>query len=415
MPEIWTALTGVIILFLFWRQLVVFKMRRKINYAPLVLIVGMISSISLFVFSVGSGDLKNDLQYALLPVLISLIFYMVMYIMFQLKVNSDKAEKEEHKKLLTILISDIKEYFGVLNDKLSAIESMDEKTLDAVQMALKNELSVFTRLSSQQEMLSAKLEQMYIQEESALLNIREFLEKEIPDLDTVVHRHIDVLRIAEQDHFNKLHAILSNMNTESLVSEVQEAVLSVHKRLESMEENYENSAAVVVLEVKESLLSTVQSMSKELTHAKQLSESLSLSTQEYEVKLQELHKYASQLLQKSDTIHESMEDTYNQSQKIRPVYSSLNELVSRLMDIYGEYKHAKKELHVLASELGNAEERHFKIMDKKIDVLGENIHKKIEASLYELKEHYHIADRDVTSTVKTLAAKAQLQKSYTEE
>lgn len=415
MPEIWTALTGVIILFLFWRQLVVFKMSRKINYAPLVLIVGMISSISLFVFSVGSGDLKSDLQYALLPLLISLVFYMVMYIMFQLKINSDTAEKEEHKKLLSILISNIKEYFGVLNDKLSAIESMDEKTLDAVQLALKNELSVFTRLSSQQEMLSAKLEQMYLQEESALLNIREFLEKEIPDLDTVVHRHIDILRIAEQDHFNKLQAILNNMNSESLVLELKEAVKTVHKRLENMEENYEKSAQIVALEVKESLLSTVQSMSKELTHAKQLSESLSLSTQEYEVKLQELHKYASQLLQKSDTIHESMEDTYNQSQKVRPVYASLNELVSRLMDIYGEYKHAKKELHILASELGNAEERHFEIMDKKIDVLGENIHKKIETSLYELKEHYHIADRDVTSTVKTLAAKAQLQKSYTEE
>lgn len=415
MPEIWTALTGVIILFLFWRQLVVFKLKAKINYAPLVLIVGLISSVSVFVFSIGSGDLKSDIQYALLPLLISLLFYMVMYIMFQLKLSSAKAETQAHEKLLATLISDIKEYFGVLNDKLSAIESTDAKTLDAVQMALKNELSVFTRLSSQQEMLSSKLEQMYIQEESALLNIRSFLEKEIPDLDTVVHRHIDILRIAEQDHFNKLHTILTSMNSNSAVSEVREAFVTVHKRLDKMEENYEKSAEMVALEVKQSLLSTVQSMSKELTHAKQLSESLSLSTQEYEVKLHELHKYASQLLQKSDTIHESMEDTYTQSQKIRPVYASLNELVSRLMDIYGEYKHAKKELHVLASELGNAEERHFEIMDKKIDVLGENIHKKIEASLYELKEHYHIADRDVTSTVKTLAAKAQLQKTYTKE
>lgn len=415
MPEIWTASTGLIILFLFWRQLLVFKMSRKINYAPLVLIIGLISSISLFVFSIDMGDLKSDIRFSLLPLLLALVFYMVMYVMYQLKLNSDKAEKEEHERLLGILISNIKEYFGILNDKLCTIESMDEKTLDAVQMALKNELSVFTKLSSQQVMLSSKLEQMYIQEESALLNIQRFLEKEIPDLDTVVHRHIDILRIAQQDHFNKLKEILSNMDDSTGSEKVEEAVKTVHERLEKMQEHYEKSASVITMEVRTGLQSTIQSMSKELYNAKQLSESLSLSTQEYEVKLQELHTHASQLLEKSDTIHESMEDTYQQSQKIRPIYTSLNELISRLMDIYGEYKHAKKELHILASELGNAEERHFEIMDKKIDSLGEDIHKKIEASLYELKEHYHFADKEVTSTVKTLAAKAQLQKTYAEE
>ena len=415
MPEIWTALTGVIILFLFWRQLIVFKMRRKINYAPIVLIIGLISSISLFVFSSDRGELKSDIQYALLPLLISLIFYMVMYLMYQLKINSAKAEKEEHEKLLAILVSNIKEYFSVLNEKLSVIESTDEKTLNAVQMALKNELSVFSKLSSQQEMLADKIEQMYVQEENALMKIQTFLEKEIPDLDTVVHRHIDILRIAEQDHYNKLYTMLNNMNDSTVAVEVQKTLETLHNRLDIMEGNYEKSASLVALEVKEILHSSISSLSKDLSNAKQLGESLSLSTQEYEVKLQELHKHASQLLQKSDTIHESMEDTYNQSQKIGPVYTSLNELVSRLMDIYGEYKHAKKELHILASELGNAEERHFEIMDNKIDKLGEDIHKKIEASLYELKEHYHIADRDVTTTVKTLAAKAQMQKSYSDE
>jgi len=415
MPEIWTALTGLIILFLFWRQLLIFKMRQKINYAPVVLIVGMISSITMFAFATEGGELKSDIQHALMPLLISLVFYMVMYLMYQVKINSVKDAKEEDERLLSILMIKIKEYFGVLNAKLSAIESTDEKTLDAIQMALKNELSVFSKLSSQQEMLSQKLEQMYLQEESALSNIRSFLEKEIPDLDTVIHRHIDILRIAEQDHFNKLQLLLTNMNADKGTGEVEEVLETMNTRLDIMQEHYEKSANIVAVEVRESLRTTIEGMSKELNNTKQLSETLSLSTQEYEVKLQELHKHASALLQKSDTIHESMEDTYNQSQKVRPVYASLNELIGRLMDIYAEYKHAKKELHILASELGDAEERHFKIMDKKIDNLGEDIHKKIEASLLELKEHYHIADRDVTSTVKTLAAKAQIQKSYSEE
>lgn len=415
MPEIWIALTGVIILFLFWRQLIVFRMQAKINYAPLVLIIGSISSVSLFVFSSHEGELKHDIQYALMPLLISLIFYMVMYLMYQLKINSARMQQKEHEKLLAVLITNIKEYFSVLDGKLSAIESTDEKTLSAVQMALKNEFSVFTQLSSKQEMILSKLEEMYTQEENALIKIQNFLDKDVMDLDAVVHRHIDVLRIAEKDHFNKLLGVLGKMSEDMVENEIAETVQSLHGRLDNIDENFRTSASLIVSEAKEALSSTVESINTGLQNTKQLSEILMLSTQEYEVKLQELHKQASQLLQKSDTIHESMEDTFVQSQKVRPVYNSLNELVSRLMDIYTEYKHAKKELHILASELGNAEERHFEVMDKKIDDLGVDIHKKIEASLLELKEHYHIADREVTSTVKTLAAKAQMKKSYVEE
>ncbi len=413
MPEIWIALTGLIILILFWRQLVVFRLQQKINYAPLVMITGSISSIAMFIFS--SGELKTDIQHALVPMLISLIFYVVMYLMYQIRSTMSKEEQKSHERLLATLIADISGYFHILDEKLSEISTTEEKTLQAVQLTLKNELSEFNQLSTRQNIIIQKLEEMYSKEENALLKIQKFLENDVMDLDKVVHRHIDILRIAEQDHYTKLLGILNSMSDNS---DNQMVIASVDKLVESVKnirESFAETMSEVAKEVSTQVSTSLQSMSSELQHAKQLSESLNLSTQEYEVKLAELHKQASRLLQQSDTIHESMEDTFNQAQKVRPVYASLNELISRLMDIYGEYKHAKKELHILASELGNAEERHFEIMDQKIDDLGEDIHNKIEASLKELKEHYHIADRDVTSTVKTLAAKAQMKKSYVEE
>ncbi len=410
MPEVWIAVTGLIILFLFWRQLAVFKIQGKINYAPLVLIIGSISSLSLFIFS--SGELKSDIQYSLMPLLLSLIFYMLMYIMYQFKVHDVRIQHNAQEQMLSTLMADIHGYFGVLDEKLSSISNAEEKTLEALQLAVKNELVSFSALSVRQELISKKLEDMYNQEEGALMNIQKFLEQDVMNLDKVVHRHIDILRISEQDHFNKLQNILNSMNG---MEGVEDALVILTNRLDKMEEGFKQRALSLSDEMTKVFKENLESMSSDLQNAKQLSESLGLSTQEYEMKLEELHKQASLLLQKSDTIHESMEDTYAQAQKVRPVYDSLNELISRLMDIYAEYKHAKKELHILAGELGNAEERHFEIMDKKIDDLGLKMHAKIEASLLELKEHYHIADKDVTSTVKTLAAKAQLQKSYTEE
>jgi len=415
MPEIWIAFTGLIILFLFWRQLMIFKMRQKINYAPLVVIIGLVSAISLFIFSAGNNVAKSDLQYAFMPLLIALIFYIPMYLMHQIRINDKKFQDEENEKQLRTFLSYIQEYFSVLDDKLSTMANTDEKTLEAVQLTLKNELSVFSKLSTGQERLHAKLEKMYTEEESTLLDIKKFLDTDMHNLDTVVHRHIDILRIAEQDHFNKLLNILNSMNDNKGVDELKEILSSFSYKIESIEKKLQENASKVVNEVQSGIQKAIASMSKDLKDAKQLSETLNLSTQEYEVKLQELHKQASLLLQKSDTIHESMEDTYTQTQKVRPVYASLNELIGRLMDIYAEYKQAKKELQVLVSELGNAEERHFELMDKKIDTLGLNIHEKIEASLHELQEHYHIADKEVSNTVKTLAAKAQLQKSYNDE
>ena len=98
MPELWIALTGFIMLFLFWRQIMIFKLRQKINYAPLIVIVGLVSSISLFVFSAESEALKTDIEYALMPLLISLIFYMPMYLMHQIRINDTKLVEEENEK-----------------------------------------------------------------------------------------------------------------------------------------------------------------------------------------------------------------------------------------------------------------------------------------------------------------------------
>jgi len=235
------------------------------------------------------------------------------------------------------------------------------------------------------------------------------------DLDTVVHRHIDILRIAEQDHFNKTNAVLNNMYEHSGNKELLDIVSLMIAKFENLESSMNANASELVNGVQDQLKQALKSINTELKDTKQLSETLHLSTQEYEMKLEQLHKQASLLLQKSDIIHESMEDTYTQTQKVRPIYASLNDLIGRLMDIYAEYKQAKKELQILAADLGKAEERHFDQMDKKLDDLGIDIHDKIEQSLRELQAHYHIADKEVSNTVKTLAAKAQLHKSYSKE
>lgn len=63
-----------------------------------------------------------------------------------------------------------------------------------------------------QEEISKRVEQMRFNEERILSNIEKFFEKEIASLDKAFHRHLDILRITEEDNFNKLQNLLNNMN-----------------------------------------------------------------------------------------------------------------------------------------------------------------------------------------------------------
>lgn len=118
MIKIWITLSVIIMLLLFWRQVFVFKMPLKINYAPLVLVIGFISSISIF-----------------------------MYITHQLKLHELRAKKDVKEQLLSTIIEDISDYFIFIGERLTNIENADEKILHTVQKIVENELSEFAQIS----------------------------------------------------------------------------------------------------------------------------------------------------------------------------------------------------------------------------------------------------------------------------
>ena len=54
-------------------------------------------------------------------------------------------------------------------------------------------------------------------------------------------------------------------------------------------------------------------------------------------------------------------------------------------------------------------------MREQIEALSEKLNERIDTSLEKLHEHYHIAQKDISQTVKELSSRARLQQSYTTE
>ena len=80
-----------------------------------------------------------------------------------------------------------------------------------------------------------KIESILTKQQVSMEKFEEFTLNELPSLDNVVHRHIDLLRISEQDHFNQLKnaAKVSAEDKKAYQEELEQVKLILEKLAKS--------------------------------------------------------------------------------------------------------------------------------------------------------------------------------------
>jgi hypothetical protein len=86
--------------------------------------------------------------------------------------------------------------------------------------------------------------------------------------------------------------------------------------------------------------------------------------------------------------------------------------MSDIEAIKADYVKAQSQLSTISREFKEVENQQMEDMKKEIEALSTTLSAKIDSSLLKLHEHYHIAEEDITDSVKILAKKAQQQKGY---
>jgi len=392
---------------LFVRHILVYKQSEKINYAPLEISIAIIGSIVHFLLH---SDVKEHyilLQESMLLVLTGFIFFMIMNILHQtLRKNQEKITEQKERVLNTKI--------DTLSD---TILSMQEKMIHLNRHEISNQKSLqesftfgskdLTKVQNNQEVFMDKFESLLEKQESVIHSFETFTSEQMPELDTIVHRHIEMLRIAETDHFNKIKTLIQestqgSCNFQSELKLLSDQILGMEKTVVA------NVSSGITREVN-AILNVFE---KELNNLRSQSGAITTSMSENEQVASSVRAESELLLKQMLLMSKRMQELVGNSDTLNDVFEPLSMLVSKVATIKEDYTHSQREMDMIVDSLKNIDELHYEKMRVQIDELTETLTHKIEHSLDKLQEHYHIAERDISKTVQELSTKAKMQQSY---
>jgi hypothetical protein len=103
---------------LFLRQISILKQPNKINYAPLMIGIGAISSVVHFIIHPDITDVVLLLRESFLPLLVALLLYIVMNILHQTQQTQNARTHDEFARVITTQVSELKEFMADLEGRM---------------------------------------------------------------------------------------------------------------------------------------------------------------------------------------------------------------------------------------------------------------------------------------------------------
>ena len=397
---------------LFVRQIFILKQPNKLNYAPLMIGIGAISSVVHFIIHPDVSDVILLLRESFFPLLVSLLLYIVMNILHQTQVSENARTQDRFTEELINQVTELKEFVSGLESRMTAFSQEDRAAQADIREKFKKDIQALDTIQSNQERFLDKFDELEGWHKEVSKEFENFTEVQMPALDDVVHKHIDILRVAEQDHYNQLKKVLSKA-VESR-GDIAQDVEELKQNIMSMKGLSDDIAKSITRHTLQQLADVTKSFENEIISLKSHAEGVKTSLYEGENRLDNIRTQSETIMSQMVLSANKMTELQEQNSGLTDLYSTTKELILEIERIKSDYVKSQSELSMIASELKSTEVQQLDSMKKQIDSLGENLTKKIDESLELLHEHYHIAGEDITQSVQILAKKAQLKRGYTE-
>ena len=404
-------ITLILMGLIFIRQMVIIKEPYKINYAPFLLGIGAVGSLAHLLLHPEITDFTLLIKESVLPFFVGTVLFLVLYVMHQAQERSQNVK--ENRQILELLeqMNAMQKRMSLLQENVEYLNLSERDVHEKVRHSSEDEVQYFEKLETNQQLFMKQFDAVHQRQEAMLDKISLFTEEKLPDLDSVVHRHIDMLRIAEQDHFNQLKNAMETMHKEVENNSLQ----SVKTMLSSYHEQQQNSLNSLIDYSKNGINSALHDFNKKLQDLRSQSEGIQTVLQEDEALLNNVRSQSELIVKQMVLSSKQMENMAKKGEEVEALFLPVSELSGRLIAIKDDYIRSKLELNMLSESLKNMEAFQFEKMREHIEGITQEISERVDASLEKLHEHYHIAQKDVSQTVKELSAKARSSKSYSEE
>nr|WP_321265405.1 hypothetical protein [uncultured Sulfurimonas sp.] len=397
---------------LFLRQISILKQPNKINYAPLMIVIGAISSVVHFIIHPDIANVILLLRESFLPLLVSLLLYIVMNILHQTQQTQNARTHDEFARVITTQVNELKEFMAELEGRMILSQQDDRNAQEEMREKFKQDIKSLNAIELNQTKFLEKFNEMQDWHKEVSKAFENFTNVQLPELDNVVHKHIDILRVAEQDHYNQLKNVLAKA-VESRF-DISEDIVELKENLSSMKAISDDIAKAITKHTLQQLAGVTKAFETQIVSLKSHTEGVSTSLYEGENRLNSIREQSEMILKQMVLSSKKMNDLEKQNSGLHDIYSTIRELVSEIEAIKADYVKAQSQLSNLSHELNISKEEEIDSVKDRMEDLIVILTKKIDNSLDKLHEHYHIASEDITKSVQILSKKAQIKNGYSD-
>jgi chromosome segregation ATPase len=386
---------------LFLRHVAILKKPNKINYAPLMIAIGTIASLIHFIIHPDPSDVILLIRESLMPLLVAMILYIVMNILNQTKESQSAKLHDEFTKILVREITQLKEFILELESRMTEYSQEDRKIQQEIQEKFQSDIESLDTIHANQIEFMKKFEKIEAYNENVNKAFSYFSEVEMPELNERLNKHIELLRVSEQDHYNKLTELLKKAGESRY--DIAEDIESLKSMLESMKHLSDNVSKTIVEKTSAKLSSITQEFEGQIVSLKLHAEGIKTALYEDESVLSSIRTQSEMIMKQMRLSANQMDELEKKNSALGSVYGDIEDLLKDVEKIKADYVKAQSQLTQLANELQNVKEQNTT-----------DIKAMLEEFLQKLDKDYNKREENITESVKMMVKKAQLQKGYTQ-
>jgi hypothetical protein len=395
---------------LFLRQIVILKRPNKINYAPLMIGVGSVATLVHFIINPQTQDVVLLLRESVFPLLVALLLYLVMNVLHQTQVSENAKVQDEFSKELIQEILDLKRYILELEINMKKTENMENDSQKEIAGKFNEDLEALQSIQVNQSKFIDKFEKMEKWHTDVNKSFEYFSEVQLPELDAVIHKHIDIFRVSEQDHYNKLISLLEHAVKSR--EDMSEDIVELQSSINAIKTISKDVATSITKHTLEQLSGVTKAFEDQIIALKFHTEGVTTSLHEGESNLKVIRTQSEIIMKQMLLSSSKMKELQAQNSDLSDVFATLKEIIDDVESVKSDYVKSQAQLSSISKELADSKDEQVQEMREKIDELSKSVLKGIEESLEKLHEHYHIAGSDITQSVQMLAKRAQSKSGY---
>ncbi len=393
---------------LFLRHISVYKDRNKINYTPVVLAIGFIGGLLHFVMLGDGTDWLLVLRESMLTLIVGIILSTIMSVMSQTQNALNLHTGNLRIQSIVDDVEQLKPLFSAINTSLTRVTQMESTTHEQLKNIFKEEIEALGSILNNQKYFIQKVESVLAQQQLAQEKFEEFSLSELPSLDNVVHRHIDLLRISEQDHFNQLKSLIKSSSEEKI--EIHNEFIQIKHVLEKLQKSHSIDGVIGVMEHEFSRI--IADFARNIQTIASKSESIVTTLLENETILKGSRDQSELIMQQMVLSSNHMREMNHSTKELNESLRPLGSLFASAESLFKEFIVAKSSLSELIITLESYEKQEHRAIREHLENVANTAIRQMEMLTQNLSKfeetHHYVSPKEVQE----LSHKVKLHQSY---